>query len=100
MEREKYEKIRGLVSEIDDFSRSTDNVSAIFEKYQGDSEGEAKFFLHAEGENIISELPEELTTIICNDILNFYRNRIQKAKNDMIGIIDGLVDDGGERLRF
>lgn len=88
---ENYEKMRRLVSNIDDYSESAQNISKLSEKIKSGN-GTAKFFVHTDEGTSTTDLSKELSIVLCNDILERYHELIRKCKEEINSIIDSMVE--------
>lgn len=89
MKNEVYDKLRGLVSRIDELNDSANNISDMLESLSKNG-GQSKFIIYTNGENITTELPQSLSETVGKEILKCYHNLIREAQKEMNGIINGL----------
>lgn len=92
MKNEVYDKLRGLVSHIDELNTSANNISEILDSLSKNG-GESKFIIYTNGESLTAELPQLLSETVCKDILKCYHDLIKEAQKEMNGIINGLYVD-------
>lgn len=90
MKSEKYDKMKGLVSRIDDFSRSADLVSEVLESVKANG-GVAKIHTHTGGRNYETELSSETLKIVFADVLKAYHALIREAQKEMNSIIESTI---------
>lgn len=95
MKNEVYDKLRGLVSRIDELNDSANNISDMLESLSKNG-GQSKFIIYINGESITTELPKSLSETVGKEILKCYRNLIREAQKEMNGIINGLCADSEE----
>ena len=90
MKSEKYDKMTGLVSRIDDLSRSADLVSEVLESVKANG-GAAKIYTHTGGQNYETELSSETLEVVFSDVLEAYHTLIREAQKEMNGIIESTI---------
>lgn len=93
MSREDYEKVRGLVSRIDDVSNSADITRKIIDSFNKNG-GIAKLYANTEGERYETELSTDIAKIVFQEILKSYNNFILKCKNEIDEIINRITETG------
>ena len=91
MNREDYEKFRGLVAEIDDTSNSADIIKKIIYDFNTNG-GTAKLYSYTKGEKYEIELSTDTAKIVFQETLKSYNNFILKCKNEIDGIINRITE--------
>ena len=90
MKSERYDRMRGLVSRIDNLSRSADLVSEVLESVK-ENGGVAKIHTHTGGNNYETELSSETLKVVFSDVLDTYHNLIREAQKEMNGVIESTI---------
>ena len=90
MKSERYDRMRGLVSRIDNLSRSADLVSEVLESVK-ENGGVAKIHTHTGGNKYETELSSETLKVVFSDVLDTYHNLIREAQKEMNGVIESTI---------
>lgn len=91
MSREDYEKVRGLVSRIDDVSNSANIMRKIIDGFNKNG-GTARLYANTEGERYETELSVDTAKVAFQEILKSYNNFILKCKNEIDEIINRITE--------
>lgn len=92
MKRENYDKLRNLLTRIDEISNYADKVNKIINGLEKSNDStRVKIYAYINGENYETELPPKLAKIAYEDILNEYHSIIIKTKNEIDSIIDSIT---------
>lgn len=90
MKSERYDKMRELVSQIDDLSNSADLVSEVLESVK-ENGGTAKIHTYTGGRNYETELSSETLKVVFSDLLETYHSFIREAQKEMNVVINSTI---------
>lgn len=90
MDRNTYDKLRNLVSRVDELSSSADMVIEILSGFEKPG-CSAKIFSHADRKNCQTELTSETAKKVFRDILKEYYGCIEEARQEINRIIDSII---------
>lgn len=93
MDKETYEKCKGLIRQIDDISNSAQTLADTINQFQQDENGRAEFVIYTGGERIMTALTYEDANKIAAIIHETYAKNISENKDKLNKIINTISSD-------
>ncbi len=92
MKRESYDKVRGLLSKIDELSNSADITSEILESVKKNG-GTARIHTYTGGKSYETEIASKTLEVVFTDVLNTYHDLIRKNKSEIDKVLDSTIGE-------
>lgn len=92
MKKESYDKVRRLLSNIDELINSADITSGVLESVKKNG-GTAKIYAHTGGETYGAEINSKTMEVVFADILHAYHDSIREKKAEINKILDSTIGE-------
>lgn len=92
LKRENYDKVRSLLSKIEELSNSADMVSDILESIK-EKGGIAKIYTHTDGKSYETELTSKTLELVFTNVLSTYHKLIKENKAEIDMILDSTIGE-------